>query len=426
MVKKVLIVFGILSVLTFIVWKYFYSNDLTDGIIIKPKYGNLIITVSSTGELQAKKSTNIRGPESARSVGIWQMSISKLIPEGTIVDSGDFVAELDKATISEKIKEKMLSVEKLNSQFLQAKLDSTLELSAARDELENLKFQLEEKKLLQEQSKYEPPATIRQVQIDYEKVLRNFEQSKKNYQTKVKKSIAIISAVSSDLQKEQQGLEKLMNTLGEFTIKAPGRGMVIYERDWEGRKRTVGSQVSSWDPTVATLPDLTLMESITYINEVDIQKVKVGQNVKLGLDADPNKKLSGKVTEVANIGEQRRNADSKVFQVNIEINEKDSTLLPAMTTGNEIVVNTIKNVLHIPLECLHSEELQKKKVSYIYKKNNGSVIKQEVETGQMNDSEIIIVKGLNKNDEVLISVPPDADKIKINRLAKKQTKNKNK
>ena len=60
----------------------------------------------------------------------------------------------------------------------------------------------------------------------------------------------------------------------EFKILAPSDGMVIYEREWSGEKKTVGSVVRSWDPVVAKLPDLSVMESGVYINEVDIQKIK--------------------------------------------------------------------------------------------------------------------------------------------------------
>ena len=81
-----------------------------------------------------------------------------------------------------------------------------------------------------------------------------------------------------------------------FTINAPSPGMVIYVREWNGKKKGVGSQWNTWDPTVATLPDLTQMESQTYVNEVDVRKLAVGQKVSISLDADPTKKLTGTVT----------------------------------------------------------------------------------------------------------------------------------
>jgi HlyD family secretion protein len=81
------------------------------------------------------------------------------------------------------------------------------------------------------------------------------------------------------------------------------------------------------------------MRSKTYVNEVDIQNIEKGQTVEVGLDADSEKQLSGIVESVANIGEQRRGSDAKVFEVLININESDTTLRPAMTTSNSILID---------------------------------------------------------------------------------------
>jgi len=411
--KRLFFIISIAIVAIIVVWQFVFQKNISDDVLIKPSYGDFKISVTTTGELKAKHSIEIKAPSNSRSVGIYRMRISKLIPEGTIVDSGAFVAELDKSEILGKIKEKQLSVDQLQSKLLTAKLDSSLSLSGARDNLENLKYDMEEKKLLQEQSKYEPPATLRQAKISYERIKRNYQQAVKNYKTQVRKAIADISVVNADLQKQQQKLNKLIATMDGFTIYAPAHGMVIYQREWNGSQRTVGSEISPWDPSVATLPDLTKMESITFVNEIDIQKIKKGQKVIIKLDANQNKNLTGKVIRVANIGEQRRNSDSKVFEVRIDVDGKDTTLLPSMTTSNEIIVNTLKNVLFVPLECIHTEIIKKKKTTFVYKKNDGHFVRQQVKLGKMNENDVVILKGLSKEDEIALSIPENAKKLKF-------------
>jgi len=399
--KKVLY-FAIPVVIIIVVLLFIFLKKPDESqIFVKPIKGTFKVIVTTSGELQAKNSIDIQGPSNARNLGIWQMKITQLIPEGTIVKTGDFVAELDKSEIMNKIKEIELSIQKYQSQILQSQLDSTLNLSSARDEMENLKFSLEEKKLLKEQSIYEPPAIQRQVEIDYERTKRAYDQAIANYSTKVKKAVATLQIVGTDLSKEEQRMMQLLSALKEFTITAPADGMVIYAREWNGRSKVVGSTISAWEPVVAKLPDLTSMESITYVNEVDIQKIKLGQSVQISLDAIPGKKFSGEVIKVANIGEQRSGSESKVFEVKIKINEVDSTLLPAMTTSNEILVATQEDALFIPLECLHFENGK----YYIYKRSNGEVVKQQVLIGLMNENEVIIEQGLTKDEEVMISFP---------------------
>ncbi|MFA7627600.1 MAG: HlyD family efflux transporter periplasmic adaptor subunit [Candidatus Kapaibacterium sp.] len=403
---KIFVSLGIIAIISVIFYFFLSEDDKGTYIAVKPSYGEFRSVVNNTGELRAKNSIDIRGPNNARSLGIWQMKITKIVDEGTIVKEGDFVAELDKTEIMREVKEIQLNIQKFESQLTQAKLDSTLTLSQARDELENIEFNLQEKKLQMEQSKYEAPSVIRQVELDYERTQRSFAQSKKNYETKVKQSITKINIILTDMMKEQQKMALYMETLDQFNIKAPASGMVIYAREWDGRRKVVGSTVDAWYPIVATLPDLTSMESVTYVNEIDIQKIKSGQKVKINLDANPDKRITGEVVKVANIGEQRRGSNAKVFEVIISVNEKDTTLLPSMTTANEIEISTIPNSLFIPIECLHSQENKDgKKTYYVFLKDGKKIKRNEVEIGEMNDNEVVINKGLSKDEQVLLSAP---------------------
>jgi multidrug efflux pump subunit AcrA (membrane-fusion protein) len=402
--------FAVLAVL----WLLAAPKAATNSdVITTPTRGQFLVTVTTSGELQAKNSINIMGPEGARAAYIWQMKLTNIIPEGTVVKKGEFVAELDKSEITGKFKDSQLSVQKLDAQYLQTKLDSALALSQARDELVNLAYTEEEKRLAMEQSAYEAPAMRRQAEIEYERAQRGYEQAKKNYVTKTKQAIAKAQAAEADLLKERQKLELYQKTMQEFTIKAPADGMVIYAREWNGKKKVVGTTISSWDPTVATLPDLREMESITYISELDIQKIAVAQQVKIKLDADPNKVLTGSVTTVANIGEQRPNSDSKVFEVHIKVNESDTTLRPAMTTSNEILVARLDSALSVPLECVHTEG----STTFVYKKNGRSVVKQEVKLGMINENATVILGGLDDKDELLLSVPSESGNLKVVPLA---------
>ena len=397
-----------------IIWFFsFPSAAAKSEAIVTPVKGQFLVAVTTTGELQAKSSINIMGSENARAANIWQMKITNIIPEGTVVKKGDFVADLDKSEITGKFKDSQLSVQKLEAQYLQTRLDSTLALSQARDELVNLSYTREEKRLLMEQSVYEAPAMRRQAEIDFERAQRAYEQAGKNYVTKKKQSIAKAQAAEADLMKERRQMDLYQKTMVEFTIKAPADGMVVYAREWNGKKKVVGSTINAWEPTVATLPDLREMESITYISELDIQKIALGQQVKLKLDANPNKPLSGTVTAVANIGEQRPNSDSKVFEVRIKVIESDTTLRPAMTTSNEILVAKLDSAISIPLECVHTEGA----TTFVYRKNGGGIVKQEVKLGLINENATVIQSGLGEKDDVLMTAPAEPGKLRVVSLA---------
>ncbi|HQV01292.1 MAG TPA: RND transporter, partial [Bacteroidia bacterium] len=136
--------------------------------------------------------------------------------------------------------------------------------------------------------------------------------------------------------------------------------------------------------------------------------------VEVSLDAFPEKKLTGTVTEVANVGEQVAKYDSKVFEVIVQITMKDTTLRPAMTTSNKIVLGKIKNVLSVPLESIHTTD----SISYVYVKGSLGINKQQVRTGVSNENNIVILSGITAGDQVFLNIPASAEKQSVNRLAK--------
>lgn len=413
--KTIVGIAGAVIAIASAVWIYNGSSEEGKDIFVPVKRGAFEINVFTSGELEAKNSVSINGPEGLRTVGIWQVKISDLVAEGTRVKKGDYIAALDKTELANKIKDAESELQKYDSQYNQTILDTALQLRQARDEMVNLEFTMKEKEIVLEQSQFEPPATVRQAQLDLERSKRALDQARKNYKLKESQLKAKTYEVSASLSQAQNRLEMLNNLLSQFTIVAPEDGMLQYEREWNGKKKTVGSTVGAWDPTVATLPDLSVMISKTYVNEVDIRKVKAGQEVRVSLDAYPDKKLTGKITSVANVGEQNPKNDSKVFEVIIQINEKDTTLRPAMTTGNNIVVGKLKDVLFVPLESIHNDG---DTLTYVFMKQGLSMVKKEVVTGETNEDQAVIKEGLKENDQVYLSTPVNTEDIEVIRLPK--------
>ena len=395
-----------LLILATVAWYAWPSSTASaDAQLIAPvKSGEFKVLVTTTGELHARKFVQVAGPgPAAMTANIYQTKIASIVPEGTVVKVGDVIAELDKQPVAAKIADVALSLQKAQADFTTAQLDSALNLAQAREDVRTAEFTLEEKKLAREQAKYEAPTIKRQAEIDLEKAQRALEQSKRNLSTKTKQAIAKMSSVGADLGRQQNNLKNLEQVRDNFSVRAPAPGMVIYVREWNGKKKGIGSQWGAWDATVATLPDLTQMESETYVNEVDVRKLSVGQKVQIALDADPTKKLSGTVTHIANVGEQRPNQDSKVFEVKIEIATADTTLRPGMTTANAIEVASVPRVLSVPLEAVVSDG----GFSYVFKKDGRRVVRQMVETGAMNDNEIVVRRGVAAGDRVLLAPPAD-------------------
>lgn len=414
MKKKLLLGAGVLVVL--LVGYYFVrgsdSKESAD-VVTTVKKGDFKVEIETTGELEAKNSVKITGPAGLRNFQIWNVTIQNIVDEGTVVKKGDWVATLDRSEFQNKYTQKQIDYEKANSKFVQTQLDTTLLMRQSRDELINLKYDVEEKAIILQQSKFEPPATIKQAEINQDKAKRAYDQALENYKIKRNQNVEKMKEVEAELRKVRGEFDGMTKILEAFNVLAPEDGMVIYQKGWDGKPIKAGSQVNMWDPTVATLPDLTKMLSKTFVNEVDVRKVSTGQTVNVGLDAYPDKKLKGTVIRVANVGEQRPNSDAKVFEIAVELEGTDPTLRPSMTTSNRIVAKVIENALHIPLECLHNEA---DTITYVYKKNGLNVTKQEIIVGETNSNEAVITGGLTESDLVFLSVPEGAAEKDVNLL----------
>lgn len=405
--KKYLYPIGLLLIL-FIMWMTVGAESSEENVIYtQPTAGYFEVTITSSGELQAQNSTSITAPENMRQFRINNVPILNLVPEGTVVERGEFVAELDRSSLSNTLQDAQLNLDEEETQLEQARLDSTLTLSAARNNIVDLEYAAEQAQLVVEQSQYESPAVQRQVQIEQEQAQLRLDQALENYETQVKQAEATVRRRQTGVQEERNDMRRIREILDQFTIYAPENGMVIYKRNRDGSKVKEGSSISAWDPTVAELPDFSVMESLTYINEVDIQKVRRGQLVDIGLDAMPEKQLTGQITSVANIGEQRPNSNSKVFQVTIRVNETDSTLRPAMTTSNTIHISSVDSALYVPLETIHTYN----DVDIVYKREGQSTVMQQIVMGIMNENDVVIHEGVDLEDRLYLSIPADTSGI---------------
>ena len=208
-----------------------------------------------------------------------------------------------------------------------------------------------------------------------------------------------------NMARDRRSKDEMVAVMQMFDIYAPGAGMVIYKKDWNGEKRTAGSEINTWDLAVATLPDLSTMISMTYVNEIDISKLNEGQKVDIGVDAFPEKKFTGEVLEVANIGQQLPNTDAKVFEVRIELNERDTILRPSMTTSNMVITQVLDSVMFIPLEAVHAND----SLTYVYTRDGR---KQVVVLSESNENHIVVDMGLKKGEKLYLSNPSNPESFK--------------
>ena len=120
-------------------------------------------------------------------------------------------------------------------------------------------------------------------------------------------------------------------------IKAPTDGMVLYNDHWnERRKLQIGDLVWPGWPVVQ-LPDLTEMEVLAQVNEVDGPRLSIGARAEVKLDSYPDKAITGEIKDISQTAiKASRMAKAKIFRVTISLNQ---TLMEIMKPGMSALVS---------------------------------------------------------------------------------------
>jgi HlyD family secretion protein len=410
--KRTFVTAGIVIIVSFIllfVLNRIGTKRTPEEYYTKVQKGQFEISVISAGELLPERSVDIKGPEIAmgRDIRFFNIKIQDLIPEGVVVKEGDYIATLDRTDLNNSLKDAQDLLLTFQTALNVKLLDTAVVLNDLRDGIKNQRFTVQEAEMTLHNSKYEPPPTIRQAEIELDKARRSLEQQLRGFSQVSAQNKTDILNQTYWVNKVSRRVNDIEEILKQFTIKAPSSGMVIYKREWSGTKRKVGSTINPFDRVVATLPDLTSMLSKTYINEIDVSKISAGQNVSITIDAFPKKKYNGIVSFVANVGEKMLNSDDKVFEVQIKVSGSDPELRPSMTTGNKIIVSSVKDAVYIPIECVQAGI---DSIPYVFTKKG---VKQIVLLGKSNEKYVEIEKGLEEGTLLYLNNPENPEKFSL-------------
>ena len=371
--------------------------------------GAFELTLNIKGEVRGKNAVVISLPDELkrRDINIWQIKIKDLVDEGAIVKKGEWIATLDAAEINNQMQSNRQELTKYTAELNDAKIDSAIQLTKLREELEEFNYDLEYKQLELEQSKYESPAFQRKKNVEYKKTIRQMEKKRRDYELNRLK-LKVKTKRTEDKYNEYSLRDSLLkNALRACSVKAPKDGMVMYAKLWGGRKLRVGDQINRWMPTIATLPDMSVLVSETYVQEIDIMKIAVGDSVGIYIDALPDKMYSGIISKIANIGQELPGFDTKVFKVLIDMNENGKEIKPSMTTDNRIVLTSLDDAIKIPRNCLFSDNGD----NFVYLKSGGKIWKKRVVSGPDNSEEVVIKSGLNVMDKIYFKAPENIEEI---------------
>ena len=361
------------------------------------KEETIILSIKTTGELTSSQTIQL-GPPVIKNT--WRHTISYLIDEGTWVNKGQKVMSFDSQQQIAQLRELKNSLEAEKKKLQSDALNNEQNLESLKLDLAEAKMQLERAQL---KSQYTDnlmtKIEVQKLQIDYEIAQQNLEFGRfcnNNRQAQAQVDMEITEAEIKRLQAEVEEMEKAIRGM---EVTAPKDGIVVYVSNNDGEKPAEGDQVSLIQKVVE-LPNLQTMIIETTIPEQVINRVRVGQQVKIAIDAIPERAFAG---EVASLGQivrvKSREEPSMVFDAVINIHDPDIEVMrPGMAARLEIIGQELENVVSLPASAVVYER------DKTYVRINGLFGPQRraVNIAGRQSGTVILSEGVSSGDEILL------------------------
>lgn len=410
--KSVVIAIPVLFVVLIFFIVSSFQSDYNNIPVFKVKRDNFLISITESGELRAKNSISIRAPRTRT-----PSKIIFLIPEGTYVKPGDVLVKFDPTDAMQRVSDEEQRMEVVLSDKEKLLANHKSQNAQSETQLQTAEISFEQSKLMLEKQKFEALAVQQEAQLNHKKNELSYKQTQQDIESKKVIQKSEINKQALDIRQREQELKRVKTELESLTLKAPTEGLVVYGSNWEnsGRKYAIGNTAYG-GANIIELPDLSLMESVTNVNEVDVSKVKKALKVLVKMDAFQDSTFAGEISDIASIGRLKdSNSKLKVYEILIRIKQRSEKLKPGMTTSNKIVVREIPDVIFVPIESIF--EKNGKKIVFI--KNGSGFDEREVEVGEKGEDYIIIRSGLRVGEEIALTDPFEKPEMKTETETKK-------
>jgi len=246
----------------------------------------------------------------------------------------------------------------------------------------------------------------------YEDALHKLDREKKEALAKMSQAEAKFRSASQMFKMATRKRDQLAEQLESCTIVATKPGLVVY--GGSSRSRSFGGSSSQekieegasvrYKQTMITIPDMRRMAVSVSIQESQIKKVKIGQKVRITTDAEADKILFGEVKKVSVLPDSSRwyeNPNQKIYPTKIHIDKTHDWIKPGMSAKVEIVIETLKDVMRIPLQSVMVESGE----TVVYVNRDGKAVRQVIKGGNFNEDFIEVTEGLTEGESVYLSKP---------------------
>jgi HlyD family secretion protein len=387
--------------------------------------GELAAVVSGSGEIKPKTYVNV----SANAFG----KITKLfVREGDHVKKGQLLAQLENVQSSADVAATKATLEAARTDVMAA--DAAIKTAAA--DLVRAQADLQKAKLdyARAQGLFKAELIAK---ADYDIRQNAYDTAKAGVaqaEARLAQAKAQKESAAGRITESQANLRRVSDVLQKTYYYAPYDGLVTNLPVREGETVVIGIQ-NSPGSTLMTIANMSVITAEVKVDETDIVNVKLGQPAQVTIDAIPNKTFSGKVTEIGNnavvrstgVSTSQQNIateEAKDFKVVVTLDHPPDNLRPGLSTTAKITTATRQAALMLPIQALtvrrkadlkeqskdssavqaagpSTSEDDNKELQGVFVIRNKKAQFVPVETGISGTTDIEVLKGLQKGDEIV-------------------------
>ncbi|HZT29776.1 MAG TPA: efflux RND transporter periplasmic adaptor subunit [Bryobacteraceae bacterium] len=388
-------------------WRYTGTTEV-DVPVARVRRGDFIISVRTRGEIKSTRSVILTAPQ------VPNPQIVKLAESGKPVKKGDVVVEFDPVQQEENYIERTTSVRTVDSEIVQTKASQQIDNEMDKMNLMSSEYNVERAKL--EASKAEILSEIEGAKnrIDVGVAEGALGQVKTTINSRGVSHKADLDRLAEKKDKTEHDVQLAKGYLSKMVIRAPNDGIVNLLPNF----RSGGSFGQSPPPfkegdrawtgaAIAEIPDLSEMYVDLKLEEVDRGKLKLGQHVRMRVDAIPEKEFVGDldwISPIAALIFKGMGTSEKTFPARATLKNLDPRLRPGMSASAEIIIERDPNALLIPTRASFAD--QGKPAVWIQRGQHFQI--RHITVGKRNEDDLVVLSGLKEGDLVTLENPAEA------------------
>jgi HlyD family secretion protein len=364
------------------------------------KRGHWSRTVRLTGGVRAVESYAVTAPRlTGQMMGTGNMVITSIVGNGVSVRKGDVLVEFDRQNQEKNILDRQAEYDGLVQQIRRKQADQLAARSADETELKSAEVDIRIAQVEMRKNEVIPAYQAEINKANLAEAEAQLKQLKETFALKRQAEAADLRVLEIQRDRAQRAGEHAQGNVEQMTVRSPMDGLVVLTPLNKGTRMVdpqEGDEVRSGGNVMLVVNPLA-MQVQARVNQVDIEKVRIGQAAEIRLDAYPELIFPGRVENISAIvipgsGSKR----IRYFSATISIRGTDRRLLPDLTASVDIAVQSLDKVLMLPRSAVIRESDQ----AAVEVISNGKHERRRVTLGPMDGCDAVIESGLREGEVV--------------------------